>query len=96
MPYADDIVLLAQFGELLQLTADLVGQEAACTGLLINPVKTKFLAITMKHTPALDYSQLSINLSGWMWPLIQQHLLPRLRPICGLWGCCDIKIAMKL
>lgn len=37
--------MLARFGELLQIMANLVCQKAACTGLVINIDKTKSLAI---------------------------------------------------
>lgn len=45
--------------------ANLMGQEAVHIGLVINPNKTKSLAITIRQPPAADYNWFSIKLSGW-------------------------------
>lgn len=54
--YTDDLALLAKFGGLLQLMADLNRQEALCIDVVINPNKTKSLVITIQQLPAPEYN----------------------------------------
>ncbi|KAH1166664.1 hypothetical protein KIL84_015836 [Mauremys mutica] len=54
--YTDGLVLQAKFGGPQQLMADLVRPEAVCIGVVINPDKTKSLAITIEQPPAPEYN----------------------------------------